>query len=122
MAWGDSIVSGDKSGAKQSKRVHLQRLLGLCSSGRPQRWDRVRLGAEQRLGAGKVRPVMSLERIFKVATWLLVKGSSGERGVGLRRASARIRSLEEVMGALTLVGNQETLIARASQIQTVEQR
>ena len=61
----------------------------------------------------ELRPVISSERIFKVDTWMSVSGPVGEPGVGFRRASrmfsmpARIKSFEDVIGIVTLVGNHE---------------
>jgi hypothetical protein len=62
-----------------------------------------------------MRPVMSLERIFRAATWVSVNGFRGDPGFGLQRASrmswmpARIMQLEEVRGMQTSVGNHKTL-------------
>ena len=75
--------------------------------------------------------VMSLERIFRVRTWLSVRGSIGEPGVGLGRASgiswmlAGIRSLDKaIVGMVTLVGNQQVSVLQVgsdqvSHIQTL---
>ena len=66
---------------------------------------------------------------WSAATWLLVNGSSGEPGDGLVRAArmllmpARIRSFDDAIGMVTLVGNHVMVshmrVARVSQIQTV---
>jgi hypothetical protein len=69
------------------------------------------VGTSKGLGCG-TRPVMSSERTWRVVTWLSVRGSVGEPMDGLRRASrmarmpARIKSFEDAIGIVTLLGNQ----------------
>jgi hypothetical protein len=83
-------------------------------------------------GTGVARPVRRVWMSWRVATWLSVRGARGEPADGLAIACARsarlarMRSLEEARGMVTLVGNQETASqmrsARVSQIQTLWQR
>ena len=80
-------------------------------------------------GAFGTRLVSSSVRICRVATWLSVSGSSGDPCDGFFRAErmswipARIRSLEDARGMVTLVGNQAKVSqmrsCRVSQIHTV---
>jgi hypothetical protein len=83
-------------------------------------------------GAGVARPVRRVWSSWSVATWLSVRGASGDPADGLAMAwvrsarLARIKSLEEARGMVTLVGNHEIVSqmrsARVSQIQTLWQR
>jgi hypothetical protein len=83
-------------------------------------------------GTGVARPVRRVWMRWRVATWLSVRGARGEPADGLAIACvrsarlARMRSLEEARGMVTLVGNQEIVSqmrsARVSQIQTLWQR
>jgi hypothetical protein len=86
-------------------------------------------GTRGGLARGELRPVSRRESCCKAATWLSVRGASGEPGEGFWRASvmscrpARIRSVEEARGMVTFVGNQEIVSAirsaRESHSQTV---
>ena len=81
------------------------------------------------LGTG-IKPVINSERIVKVDTWLLVRGLTGEPGVGFRVTSrmswtpVKIKSLDDAIGIVTLVGNHDESVLqvrrdRVLQIQTL---
>ena len=81
-------------------------------------------------GAGSVAmPVRISVSCLRAWTWLSVSGANGKPGDGLFRATtmslmpARIRSLDDLSGIMTLVGNQDTVLqmrsARVSHIQIV---
>ena len=81
-------------------------------------------------GAGSsAMPVRISVSCLRAWTWLSVSGANGEPGDGLFRAAtmllmlARIRSLDDASGIVTLVGNQDTVSqmrsARVSHIQIV---
>ena len=81
------------------------------------------------MGASGQRPVSTSVMVLRAATWLSVTGASGEPGEGFWSAlvmscnAARMRSVDEARGIVTLVGNQESVsemrVARVSHIQTV---
>ena len=60
-------------------------------------------------------PVRILVSCLRAWTWLSVSGANGDPGDGLFRATTmllmpvRIRSLDDVSGIVTLVGNQDTV-------------
>ena len=78
-------------------------------------------------GTSVARPVSKVVRSLRTATWLSAMGARGEPTEGLAIAlvmsvsPARMRSLDEAMGMVTFVGNQEIVSqmrsARVSQIQ-----